>query len=110
MKLKDWKEPIVARRKKHKSLNPNAHFFVNVDHYVMPENGRVIEKDEIIKISGEHGRKFKFKQHVTRTDTGVEWIDCIQMEKGVSAGFRSFRPNRIKPLPKSRRPRKMTAK
>lgn len=103
MKLNAWKETIMARRKKHKSLNPNAHLFVNVDHYILPENGRVIEKDEVIKISGEHGRKFVFKQHVTRTDTGVEWIDCIQLEKGVSAGWRFFRPDRIKPLPKKRK-------
>ena len=98
MKSKDWKELIVGRRKKVKSLNPNAHFFVNVDYYVMPENGRLIEKDEIIKISGEHGRKFKFKEHVTRTDTGIEWINCIQLEKGISAGWRSFILSGLKDL------------
>lgn len=96
----------MPRRKTYKSQNPNAHLFINTEHYEIPNSSRVIEKDEIIKISGEHGRKFKFKKHVKRSDTGVEWIDCIQIERGVSAGWRSFRPERIKPLPKTRRPRK----
>ena len=94
----------MARRKKR--VSPNSHLYNIEESYTLPD-GRVIEKDEIIKISGEHGVRFRFKSHVTRTDTGVEWIDCIQMEKGVSAGYRSFRPDRIKPLPKSRRPRKI---
>jgi hypothetical protein len=96
----------VGRRKKIKSLNPNAHLFIKEDCFTMPDTNRVIEQDEVIKISGEHGRKFRFKSHVTRTDTGIEWIECIQLEKSVSAGWRFFRPDRIKPLPKSRRPRK----
>ena len=96
----------MARKKKNLvSLNPNAHLFIEQSTYTIPDSGRVIEQNEVIKISGEHGRKFKFKSHVTRSDSGVEWINCIQLERGVSAGWRSFRPNRIKPLPKSRRPR-----
>jgi hypothetical protein len=93
----------VVRRKKYKSPNPNAHLFINTDYYEIPESSRVIQKDEIIKISGEHGKKFKFKEHVKRSDTNVEWINCIQIEKGLSAGWRSFRPDRIKPLPRSRK-------
>jgi hypothetical protein len=99
----------VGRRKKIKNLNSNAHLFSKADFFIMPESSRVIEQDEVIKISGEHGRKFRFKHHVTRTDTGIEWIECIQLEKSISAGWRFFRPNRIKPLPKSRRPRKNKA-
>jgi hypothetical protein len=98
----------MGRRKKIKSLNPDAHLFVKNDYYTIPESNRVIELDETIKISGEHGRKFKFKGHVVRTDTGIEWIECIQLEKSISAGWRFFRPNRIKPLPRSRKPRKKT--
>jgi hypothetical protein len=97
----------VGRRKKINSLNPNAHLFVRKDSFTIPETNRVIEQDEVIKISGEHGRKFRFKSHVVRTDTGVEWIECIQLEKSVSAGWRFFRPERIKPLPKSRRQRRV---
>ena len=99
----------MGRRKKIKSLNPNAHLFVRQESFTIPETSRVIGQDEVIKISGEHGRKFRFKGYVTRTDTGVEWIECIQLEKSVSAGWRFFRPERIKPLPKNRRPRKPKA-
>lgn len=106
MKLKDWKETIVARRKK--VVSANAHLYNISESYTLP-GGRVIEKGELIKIVGEHGVKFKFKCHVVRTDTNVEWIDCFELEKGILAKHRSFRPDRIKPLPKSRRPRKMTA-
>lgn len=96
----------MGRRKKIKSLNPNASVFIKTDHYELPENNRVIEFDETIKIIGEHGKKFKFKSHVVRSDTGAEWIECIQLEKSVYAGWRFFRPERIKALPKTRRPRK----
>jgi len=71
----------------------------------MPD-GRIIEKDEIIKIQGEHGGKFKFLEHVTRTDSGIDWIDCFEIRGGVLCGWRSFRVERIKPLPKTRRKRR----
>ena len=92
----------MGRRKKVISLN--AHLYHRVPHYTMPD-GRIIEKDEVIKIQGEHGAKFKFLEHVTRTDTGIEWIDCFELRGGTLSGWRSFYPNRIKPLPKSRRKR-----
>ena len=101
MKSIDWKETTVGRRKKIKSQNPKASIFISSDSYTMPE-GRVIEQGEIIKISGEHGLKFKFKSHVVRSDNGIEWIDCYELERGVMAKQRSFRPNRIKPIPKKR--------
>lgn len=89
----------MGRRKK--VVSPNSHLYRREDQYVMPD-GRIIEKDEVIKIHGEWGGKFKFQQHVVRTDSGVEWIDCFQLDKGVLCGWRSFRPERIKPLPKKR--------
>jgi hypothetical protein len=66
------------------------------------ENGRVIEQGEIIKISGEHGSKFKFLEFVRNTENGAEWIDCFELRQGVLSGWRSFRCDRIKPLPKKR--------
>jgi hypothetical protein len=93
----------MGRRRKYKSMNPNAHLFVTYSNYQIPDSNRVIEEGEVIKIAGEHGKKFQFKQYVQRSDTGVEWIDCYELEKGVFAGWRSFRPNRIKPLPKKRK-------
>lgn len=85
-------------------VSPNAHLYNRVPYYTMPD-GRIIEKDEIIKIKGEHGGKFKFLEHVTRTDSGIEWIDCFELRGGVLCGWRSFYPDRIKPLPKNRRRR-----
>lgn len=96
----------MGRRKKNTRLSPNAEFVMKEDSYTIKESNRTIESDELIKISGEHGKKFRFKSYVLRTDTGIEWIECVQIEKGLSAGWRFFRPDRIKPLPKSRRAKK----
>jgi hypothetical protein len=82
-------------------VSPNAGLYQRVSNYTMPD-GRVIEDGEIIKIVGEWGSKFKFKEHVERTDTGAEWIDCFQIIGGQLAGWRSFKPDRIKPMPKKR--------
>lgn len=90
----------MGRRKK--VISPNSDLYIRNSSYTMPD-GRVIEKDELIKIYGEWGGKFKFLEHVVRKDTGVEWIDCFELDKGVLCGWRSFRPERIKPLPKTRR-------
>ena len=92
----------MGRRKSVKS--PLAHLYHRVPYYTMPD-GRIIEKDEIIKIKGEHGGKFKFSEHVTRTDSSIEWVDCFELRGGVLCGWRSFYPDRIKPMPKSRRKR-----
>lgn len=72
----------------------------------MPD-GRVIEKDEIIKIDGEWGGKFKFLEYVIKIDSSAEWIDCFEIRGGVLCGWRSFRPDRIKPMPKSRKRKKI---
>lgn len=93
----------MGRRKK--VVSPNQHIYNRVPYFTM-EDGRVIEKDEIIKIKGEHGGKFKFLEHVTRTDSGIDWIDCFELRGGVLCGWRSFRTDRIKPMPKTRRKRR----
>lgn len=93
----------MGRRKAVKS--PLAHLYHRVPYYTMPD-GRIIEKDEIIKITGEHGGKFKFLEHVTRTDSGIEWVDCFELRGGVLCGWRSFYPDRIKPMPIPRRKRR----
>ena len=93
----------MGRRKK--VVSPLQDIYNRVPHFTMPD-GRVIEKDEIIKIKGEHGGRFKFHEHVTRKDSGIEWIDCFELHRGVLCGWRSFYPDRIKPLPKTRRRRR----
>ena len=93
----------MGRRKK--VVSPLQDIYNRVPHFTMPD-GRVIEKDEIIKIKGEYGGKFKFLEHVTRTDSGIEWIDCFELRGSILCGWRSFRTDRIKPLPKTRRKRR----
>lgn len=57
-------------------------------------NGRHIEQGTELKIRGESGR-FLFAKHVT-TAAGVVWIDTVHVDsKGLSTGFRSFRPDQI---------------
>ena len=93
----------MPRRKK--VVSPLQDIYNRVPHFTMPD-GRVIEKDEIIKIKGEYGGKFKFLEHVTRTDSGIDWIDCFELRGSILCGWRSFRTDRIKPLPKTRRRRR----
>lgn len=90
----------MGRRKKF--VSPLAHKYQRYDEYTM-ESGRTIERGEIIKIAGEHGVRFRFLEHVINLENGAEWIDCFELRQGVASGWRAFRPDRIKPLPKTRR-------
>lgn len=89
----------MGRRKKY--VSPIKNKFDRKQEYML-EGGRVIEHGEIIKIVGEHGGKFRFLEHVTNSETGAEWIDCFELRQGIPSGWRSFRCDRIKPLPKKR--------
>jgi hypothetical protein len=62
-------------------------------------NTRTIVPGDIIKINGEYGSKFKFHSLVTNTKTGVQWVDCFEIQKGVTSAWRSFRSDRIKVIP-----------
>jgi hypothetical protein len=95
MKLKDWRA-IMGRRKK--VVSPLEYLYDRAPEYTL-ESGRTITEGEVIKIDGVWGTKFKFKEHVIRTDNGKEWIDCYELEKGVNCGLRSFYPEKIKPIP-----------
>lgn len=74
--------------------------------YSIEVNGFVINASDIIKISGEHGRKFKFHSLVTNIETGVQWIDCIEVHKGTPGAFYSYRVDRLKRIPAKRGRRK----
>ncbi len=92
----------MGRRKKY--VSPIQNKFHREQFFTL-ESGRVIEHGEVIKITGEHGSKFRFLEHVTNIETNVDWIDCFELRQGIASGWRSFRCDRIKPLPKKRRPR-----
>lgn len=74
-----------------------------VKHYEMEVDGHLISKDDIIKIHGEHGVKFKFNCIVTNTHNDVQWVDCFELDKGLIRSWRSFRPEQVKRIPKRRK-------
>ena len=53
-------------------------------------NGRLVERGTEVSIT-RHGR-MKFLEHVMHTESGVEWIDCVDKNKSI----RSFRPDMVK--------------
>lgn len=83
-KKTDVKETIFSRE-----------FEVTVD-------GRLYTAGDIIKIDGEHGGKFKFHSLVTNTQTGAQWIDCFELQRGVASAYRSFSVDKMKRIPKKR--------
>lgn len=83
-------------RKKNSSPLPETKFRREPSVEV---GGFVISTGDIIKIQGEYGSKFKFNALVTNTETGAQWIDCIELERGIACGWRSFYPDRIKRIP-----------
>ena len=87
----------MARRKKVEINDP----FIREESFVT-EDGKPIVRGDIIKIKGVWGTKFKFLHHVTNPKNDVSWIDCIELEKGVGCGWRSFYPERAKAIPKRR--------
>jgi hypothetical protein len=93
----------MARRKE--IVSPFAHLYHREPFFIMPD-GRVVERGEIIKIKGVYATKFKFFEHVRRIDSDIDWIDCFELEKGIQCGQRSFRCDRVNPLPKAKRKRR----
>lgn len=67
---------------------------------MITESGHEVSEGDLIKITGEHGATFKFKNLVKNPENGVEWIDCFQMFKDMSGPTRSFYPDRVKAVKK----------
>jgi len=65
----------------------------------------IIKSGDIFKIQGEHGLKFSFHSFVTNTETGIQWVDCFELEKGTPRIWRSFALDRVRKIP-TRRKRK----
>lgn len=66
-------------------------------------DGHTIEQGEMIKIKGEYGSHFKFMSLTKNNDNGLEWIDCVEYEKGFPRAMRSFDKEKIKRIPKRRK-------
>jgi hypothetical protein len=91
--------------RKRKSVPPPPTKFHREPEAVLP-SGRKIEKGDMIRVSGEHGLRFKFDSLVTNKETGAQWIDCFEIYKSRAGVLRSFVAERIKPMPKTRRKRR----
>ena len=63
-------------------------------------DGFEISQGDLFKVKGEYGSKFKFYSLTTNLETGSQWIDCFEIQRGQIAAFRSFKPDRIKRVPK----------
>lgn len=74
--------------------------------YEIEQGNFTIVKGDLIKIQDEHGRKFKFDSIVTNKETGVQWIDCFEIQKMRSGALYSFTIDRLKRIPTRRGRRK----
>lgn len=59
-------------------------------------DGVVVNHGDQIRIDGEGRTKFIFMYHTTNPDSGVEWVDCIEMMRGSDGPWRSFRPEKVR--------------
>ena len=84
----------MARRKTVTSIDP----FVREESMVLLD--KTINRGDIVKIKGIWGSEFKFVSFVTNPKNGAQWVDCVELERGVACGMRSFRPERVKPVTK----------
>lgn len=84
----------MGRRKGVTSVDP----FVREESMIAVD--KTISRGDIIKIKGIWGSEFKFVSLVTNPNNGAQWIDCVELERGVACGMRSFRPERVKPVVK----------
>lgn len=66
-------------------------------------DGFVIEQGEMIKIKGEYGSRFKFISLTKNNDNGLEWVDCVEYEKGFPRAMRSFNIDKVKRIPARRK-------
>lgn len=91
------------RKRKHVAPPPSK--FYREPEAILP-TGRKIERGDMIRVSGEHGLRFRFDSLVTNKETGSQWIDCFEVYKARTGVLRSFKADRVKPMPKRRRRRR----
>lgn len=87
----------MGRRRKTIDNDP----FIREDYYQV-SSSIVIRQGDIFKVQGEWGGKFRFHSFVTNPKNGAQWVDCFELQKGQVCAWRSFRPERIKHIPKKR--------
>lgn len=90
---------IKRKSTKYKETNFSRVYDLEIGNFV-------INSGDLIKISGEHGMRFKFHSLTTNTNTGVTWVDCFEVHKRAAGCFRSFRVDRVRRIPVKRGRRK----
>jgi hypothetical protein len=75
--------------------------FVREESFIN-EDGKTIVRGDTVKVKGIWGSKFRFFSYVTNPKNGVSWVDCVELDKGIACGMRSFYPDRVKVMPKKR--------
>ena len=75
--------------------------FIREESFVN-EDGKTISRGDTVKVKGIWGSKFRFFSYVTNPVNGVSWVDCVELDKGIACGMRSFYPDRVKAIPKKR--------
>ena len=88
----------MGRVRKYTGADP----FIRSDSFTTDDQ-KTVNKGDTIKIKGIWGTEFKFLNFVTNPITEVSWIDCIQLERGIGCGLRSFYPNRVKIVSKEKK-------
>lgn len=66
-------------------------------------DGFEVARGDIIKVKGQHGIQFKFDYFTTNIETGAQWIDCFEIQRGMASCFRAFKIEDIKRVPKKRK-------
>lgn len=67
---------------------------------MVTESGHLVEKGDLIKVSGQHGLTFKFQSLTTNPINNKTWVDCFELHRGVAGPSRSFYKEDIKPVVK----------
>jgi hypothetical protein len=87
------------------AIPPKPSKFVRDTSALKLSDGALVEPGEIIRVSGEHGLRFKFYSLTTNTETGASWVDCFEVYKARSGVMRSFYVERVRKIPVRRKRR-----
>lgn len=90
-----------------------ARKYLREDTVLLP-TGQTMERGDYFKVKGknsygvgEWGLTFKFNHLVTNLENGKIYIECFEMFRGRAGVMRAFTVDRIKPMPKKRRSKRV---
>ena len=89
----------MARKKNTSTLAPTK--FVREDRLII--DGFEVVRGDTIKVRGQYGVKFKFDYLTTNSETGSQWVDCFELQRGAATSFRAFKIEDVKRVPTRRK-------